>query len=147
MRATAIVQYAIQAWEEKDANALASYLSDDVICKQILPQSIGKAQLLAFMQAITTAFPDWSFNGHVLNEERLAEDSWSVLFVTGVTGTQTGDLILPTLPIIPATGMKIALPYRHLEYFVKGDTITAITADFSPNGLEEVLAQLGLELP
>ena len=147
MRATAIVQAAIHAWEEKDANALASYLSDDVICKQILPQPIGKAQLIAFMQAITTAFPDWSFNSHVLHEERLAEDSWSVLFVTEVTGTQTGDLILPTLPIIPATGMKIVLPYRHLEYFVTGDTITAITVDFSPNGLEEVLAQLGLELP
>lgn len=147
MLATALVQAAIQAWEEKDASTLASYLSDDIICKQILPQTIGKAQLLAFMQAITTAFPDWSFNGHVLNEERLAEDSWRVLFVTGVTGTQTGDLILPTLPIIPATGMKIALPYRHLEYLVTGDTITAITADFSPNGLEEILAQLGLELP
>ena len=147
MRATALAQAAIQAWEEKDANALASYLSDDVICKQILPQPIGKAQLIAFMQAITTAFPDWSFNSHVLHEERLAEDSWSVLFVTEVTGTQTGDLILPTLPIIPATGMKIVLPYRHLEYFVTGHTITAITADFSPNGLEEVLAQLGLELP
>src|SRR5947209_5531383 len=146
MRATAIVQAAIQAWEEKDANALASYLSDDLICKQILPQSISKAQLLALMKAITTAFPDWSFNGHVLHEESLAEDSWSVLYVTAVTGTQTGDLILPTLPIIPATGMKIALPYRHLEYLGTGDTITAISADFSPNALAEVLAQLGLEL-
>ena len=147
MRATALAQAAIQAWEEKDANALASYLSDDAICKQIFPQPIGKAQLIAFMKAITEAFPDWSFNSHVLHEESLAEQSWSVLFVTGVTGTQTGDLILPTLPVIPATGTKIALPYRHLDYFVKGDTITAITADFSPNGLEEVLAQLGLELP
>jgi hypothetical protein len=147
MRATAIVQAAIHAWEEKDANVLAPYLSDDVICKQILPQSIDKAQLLAFMQAITSAFPDWSFNGHILNEESLAENSWSVLFVTRVTGTHTGDLILPTLPVIPATGMKIALPYRHLVYLVIGDTITAITADFSPSGLEEVLAQLGMELP
>ena len=147
MRATAIVQNAIQAWEEKDTNVLASYLADDVICNQILPQSIGKAQLLSFMKAITTAFPDWSFNGHVLHEESLPEHSWSLLFVTAVTGTQTGDLILPTLPIIPATGMKIALPYRHLEYFGTGDTVTAISADFSPNGLEEVLAQLGLDLP
>jgi len=147
MRATAIVQAAIQAWEEKDANALASYLSDDVICKQILPQAIGKAQLLAFMKAITSAFPDWSFNSHILHEESLAEHRWSVLFVTRVTGMHTGDLILPTLPIIPATGMTIALPYRHLEYLVIGDTITAITADFSPSGLEEILAQLGMELP
>ena len=146
MHATAIVEAAVQAWEEHDANALASYLSDDVICRQLLPQAIGKAQLLDFMKAITHAFPDWSFNGHVLHEESLAEHSWSVLFVTSVTGTQTADLILPTLPVIPATGTKIALPYRHLEFLVTGDTITAITADFSPNGLEEVLAQLGLEL-
>ena len=95
----------------------------------------------------TVAFPDWSFNGHVLDEESLAERSWRVLFVSAVTGTQTGDLILPPLPIIPATGTKIALPYRHLEFLVIGDTITAIAADFSPSGLEEVLAQLGLELP
>ncbi len=147
MRPTAIVQNAIKAWEEKDANALASYLSDDVLCQHILPQTIGKAQLLAFMDALTTAFPNWSFNGHVLHEESLAEHSWSVLLVTRVTGTHTGDLILPTLPVIPATGMTIALPYRHLEYLVTGDTITAITADFSPSGLEEVLAQLGMELP
>jgi hypothetical protein len=147
MRATAIVQAAMQAWEEHDANALASYLSDDVICEQILPQSIGKEQLLAFMKAITSAFPDWSFNGHVLHEKSPAERKWSVLFVTAITGTQTADLILPTLPVIPATGMKIALPYRHLVFLVTGDTITAITADFSPSGLEEVLAQLGLELP
>jgi ketosteroid isomerase-like protein len=104
MRATAFVQAAMQAWEEHDANALASYLSDDVICKQILPQTIGKAQLLAFMKAITNAFPGWSFNGHVLHEKSLAEHSWSVLFVTAVTGSQTADLILPTLPAIPATG-------------------------------------------
>jgi hypothetical protein len=147
MRATAIVQHAIQAWEGKNADALASHHADDLICTHILPQAIDKTQLLALMQAITTAFPDWSFNGHVLHEESLVEESWSVLYVTAVTGTQTGDLMLPTLPIIPATGMKIALPYRHLEYFGTGDTISAIRADFSPNLLEEVLGQLGLKLP
>ena len=146
MQASTIVQNAIQAWEGKDARELASYLSDNLICRQILPESIGRAQLLDFMNAITTAFPDWSFNGHILHEKSLSEHNWSVLFVTAVTGTQTADLILPTLPIIPATGAKIALPYRHLEFLVTGDKITAITADFSPSGLDEVLAQLGLEL-
>ena len=146
MNATTLIQTAISAWEEHDADALASCLSDDVTCTQILPQSVGKAQLITFMQAITQAFPDWSFNGHVLDEERLAEQSWRVIFVTAVTGTQAGDLILPPLPIIAATGRKIALPYRHLEFIVTGDKITEISADFSPSGLEEVLAQLGLEL-
>jgi hypothetical protein len=146
MQATTIVQAAIQAWEEHDATALASCLSDDVICQRILPQSIGKAQLLSFMKALTTAFPDWSFNGHVLDEESLAERSWRVLFFSAVTGTQTGDLILPPLPIIPATKRKIALPYRHLEFLVTADRITQISADYSPSGLDEILAQLGLEL-
>ncbi len=99
------------------------------------------------MRAITSAFPDWSFDSHILHEENLSERSWSVLLITRVTGTHTGDLILPALPVIPATGMKIALPYRHLIFLVTGDTITSITADFSPSGLEEVLAQLGMELP
>ena len=147
MHATAIVQNAIQAWQEKNADALASYLAVDLICTRILPQSIDKTQLLALMKATTTAFPDWSFNGHALNEKCLAKESWRVLYVTAVTGTQTGDLILPTLPIIPASGMKIALPYRHLEYLITGNTIAAITADFSPSALEEVLAQLGRDLP
>jgi hypothetical protein len=82
-----------------------------------------------------------------LHEEREADQSWSVLFVTAVTGTQTGDLILPTLPIIPATGRKIALPYRHLGFLGIGNTITEITSDFTPDVLEEILAQLGLDLP
>ncbi len=112
----AIVQAAIKALEEKNVNAFASHLSDDLICRQILPQTEGKAQLLSFVNSLTTAFPGLSFNGHILHEEREADQSWSVLFVTAVTGTQTGDLILPTLPIIPATGRKIALPYRHLGF-------------------------------
>ena len=147
IHATDLVQAALRAWEEHDADALASYLSDDVICKQIFPQPIGKAQLIAFMQAITTAFPNWSFNGHVLDQEKLTESSWRVLFVIVVTGTQTGDLVLPPLPVIPATGTSITLPHRRLQFFVIDDTIRLITADFSPSGVEEVLMQLGLELP
>ena len=143
----AIVQTAIQAWEAKNTSAFASYLSDDFICQHILPQTADKAQLLTYMNALATAFPDWLFNGHALYEEHVMEDAWRVLFVTAITGTQTGDLILPSLPIIPATGRKIALPNRHLEFFISHDYITAITSDFSPNGLEEVLAHLGLELP
>jgi len=147
IHATDLVQATLRAWEERNARALASYLSDDVICKQIFPQPIGKAQLIAFMQAITTAFANWSFNGHVLDQEKQAERSWSILFVTAVTGTQTGDLVLPSLPVIPATGTSITLPYRHLRFLVTNNTITMITADFSPSGIEEVLAQLGMQLP
>jgi hypothetical protein len=147
MPATALAQDATKVWESKNASALASYLSDDVVCLGFLPQPLDKAQYIDLMKAVTTAFPDWSFNGHVLNEQPFTEHSQRVLVTTLVTGTHTGDLILPDLPIIPATGTKIALPNRHLEYIVTDNTITTIRADFSPTLLGEVLAHLGMVLP
>jgi hypothetical protein len=146
-RATALVLGAIRAWEERDTSSLASSLSDDLTCERMLPQRAGKAQLLDVMNALMTAFPDWSFNARVPNAEPLAERGWNILIATVVTGTQGGSLVLPGLAEIPATGRKIALPYRHLEFLVSGDSVLAISADFSPNLVEEVLAQLGIKLP
>ena len=91
--------------------------------------------------------PDWSFHAHFLYERPLKGQGQSVLFVTQITAMHTGDLVLPDLPVIPPTGTKISLPYRHMEYFVTGETITALMADFSPNALEEILAQMGMVLP
>lgn len=143
-----IAKAAMRAWESKDADDLASLLSNDFACRGFLPQQpIQKAQYIDFMQAIMTAMPDWSFHEHFLNEGPLTKQGERVFFVTQITATHTGDLILPDLPIIPSTGTKISLPYRHLEYFVQEGTITTITADFSPNALEEILAQMGMVLP
>jgi SnoaL-like domain len=147
MNATELAKAAIRAWELKEANNLDSCLSDDFVCRGLLPQPVEKAQYIDFMQAIMTAMPDWTFHAHFLHEKPLTRQSQSVLFVTQITATHTGDLILPDLPIIPATGTKISLPYRHLDYLVTGETITALTADFSPNALEEILAQMGMVLP
>jgi hypothetical protein len=98
------------------------------------------------MQAIMMAMPDWSFHERLIDEGPVTEQGERVFFVTQITAMHTGNLMLPDLPIIPPTGTKIALPYRHLEFFVKEETITTITADFSPNALEEILAQLGMVL-
>ena len=147
MNTTDLAIAAIRAWESKDAESLVSYLSDDFVCRGLLPQPAQKAQYINFMQAIMTAMPDWSFHEHILDEGPETEKGERVFFVTQITATHTGDLILPDLPIIPATGTKISLPYRHLDYLVTGETITTLTADFSPNALEEILAQMGMVLP
>jgi hypothetical protein len=147
MGVIAITQTAINAWESGDANGLASCLSDDVVCQGFLPQPVDKKQYIDFMSAVMLAFPDWSFNEHVLDEAPFRESSQRVFYVTRITGTHTNELILPDLPVIPATGTKIALPLRHLEYIVTDNTIKMISADFTPNALEEILAQLGMVLP
>jgi len=137
----------MRAWESKDEIVLASLLSDDFSCRGLLPQPVQKVQYLGFMQAIMMAMPDWLFHDHFLDEGPVTEQGERVFFVTQISGTHTGNLILPDLPIIPPTGIKILLPYRHLECFVKEEAITTITADFSPNALEEILAQMGMVLP
>lgn len=147
MHATELATAALSAWESKDAESLNSYLSEDFVGRGLLPQPVQKAQYIDFMQAIMAAMPDWSFHEHLLEEGPVMGQGERVFFVTQITATHTGDLILPDLPIILPTGKKISLPYRHLEYFVKGKTIATITADFSPNALEEILAQLGMVLP
>ncbi len=147
MSATDIAKAAMQGWMSKDAGSLTSLLSNDFVCRGFLPQAVDKLQFIGFANAIMTAIPDWSFNEHFLHEHPFAEQSQEVLFVTSITGTHTGDLILPDLPIIPATGTKIKFPNRNLEYTITGDTITTITGNFSRNVLEELLAQLGMVLP
>jgi hypothetical protein len=147
MQARHLATATLRAWESKDEIVLASLLSDDFRCRGLLPQPVQKVQYLGFMQAIMIAMPDWLFHDHFLDEGPVTEQGERVCFVTQITGTHTGDLILPDLPVIPPTGTTIVLPYRHLEYFVKEEAITTITADFSPNALEEILAQMGMVLP
>jgi hypothetical protein len=147
MRALNLATATMRAWESKDEIVLASLLSGDFRCRGLLPQPVQKVQYLGFMQAIMMAMPDWSFHDHLLDEGPVTEQGERVFFITQITGTHTGDLILPGLPVIPPTNIKISLPYRHLEYFVKEEIITTITADFSPNALEEILAQMGMVLP
>ena len=147
MRVTKLAEAAMRAWEARDMEALASYLADDFVGRGFLPQPVRKAQYLDFIRAIMMAMPDWSFHDRLLDADPVTEQGERALFITKITGMHTGDLILPDLPVIPPTGTKISLPYRHLEYFVKGNTIMTLTADFSPNALEEILAQMGMVLP
>jgi SnoaL-like domain len=137
----------MRAWESRDWIVLPSLLSHDFVCRGFLPQPLDQAQFLDFVRAIMAAMPDWSFHDLFLNEGPMTEPGERVFFVTQITGTHTGDLILPDLPVIPPTGTKISLPYRHLEYFVKEEAVTTINADFSPTCLEEILAQMGMVLP
>ncbi len=42
MQATDLAKAAIRAWESKDVGGLASLLSDDFVCRGLLPQPIQK---------------------------------------------------------------------------------------------------------
>ncbi len=147
MSAKDVAKAAIQAWEANDAGRLASCLADSVIWYNLLPQPLGKQRIIAFMQAVMAAFPDWAFNAIFLNEHPVREQGMLAHFVIRITGTHRGDFFVPGLPRIPPSDTRIALPLRHLDVTVNDEQVTAIWTDFSPNGLEEILARLGMRLP
>src|SRR5947208_14970834 len=124
MQATALAQAAMEAWEPGGVNRLASLLSDDFVCWGVLPHPAQKVQYIDFVQAIITAMPDWSFHAHFLYERPLKGQGQSVLFVTQIMATHTHDLVLPDLPVIPPTGTKISIPYRHSAHPGTGSTYT-----------------------
>lgn len=109
MRAKDLADAALRAWEARNMKALASYLSDGFVGRGFLPQPIRKVEYLGFIQAIMMAMPDWSFHDRLLDEGPVTKQGERVFFITQITGTHTGDLILPGLPVIPPTGTKISL--------------------------------------
>ncbi len=147
MDALECAKVALKAWESNDVKSIESLLSDNFVGQGLFPQPIGKTQYINFMESMLKAIPDWSFNARILDKHPLGEQTDSVHILTQITGTHTGDLVIPTLPVIPATGTKLALPVRQMEYVVTGELIPTITTRFVPNEVEEILEQLGMTLP
>jgi SnoaL-like protein len=147
MPGTLLVKAAIAAWETSDVQRLSSCLSDDFLCWNLLPQLTGKQGFLHFMQAMMRAFPDWSWSANFLNEHATRDGRIRVHVAVRISGTHAGDLVLAGLPVIPPTGIRIALPPRHMHFTVNGELIDEVELDSKPNLLEEVLFALGMRLP
>lgn len=147
MKASLLVKTAITAWETSDVQRLASCLSEDFLCRNLLPQIVDKEVSLRFMQAMMRAFPDWSWSANLQGEHPTRGDRTRVHVATHISGTHSGDLILLGLPVIPPTGIRIALPLRRMHCTVHGDLIEEIDLENKPNVLEEVLLALGMRLP
>lgn len=147
MEAWGRVKTALAAWETGDVQRLASCLSDDFRCRNLLPQPVEKQEYLRFMQAMMQAFPDWSWSGNVQNEHTTREGKRRVHVATRISATHTGELVLFGLPVILPTGITMVLPLRRMHCTVNGNLIEEIDLEGKPDLLEEVLLALGMRLP
>lgn len=146
MNPVEVVQASILAWENNDPEALATCLADDFFCVGQMPQRLDKRQFVDYMKAMMRAFPDWKFNHNIVN----TQDNEFVEVNVHITGTNTGEIIIPGLPPILPTGKAIALPQQDWEYDVRGDQIVFLTTNVfngSSIGLAAILEALGMELP
>ena len=140
-----VVQASMRAWENNDAEALAACLTDDFFCVGQMPEKLNNIQFVDYMKSMMRAFPDWKFNEHILNTQ-----GDRVEVNVAITGTNTGELVVPGLPPMLPTDKPIALPPRDWEYTIRGDQIAFIATNVfnQPGGsFAGILNQLGMALP
>jgi ketosteroid isomerase-like protein len=138
-----LARKALHASEGGDIATLSSMVTDDFQFLGVTPQALGKQEFLGFIQAMTTAFPDFKFN-----ETTASESGDTVTIKHKISGTHTGTFNVPGMPPIPATGKKFALPEEASVFTFQGGKATKYTAQPAPDGgLPGILKQLGVPMP
>lgn len=106
-------------------------------------RSMDKAQTLAFLSALYTAFPDWTYDNDP--PERQTDGSWGVKWRQG--GTHTATLALRGFPEVAATGKTVRIPEHYFYYRIE-DKIIEIRPDPVPGGAPRgIFEQIGVTLP
>jgi hypothetical protein len=126
-----------------DVNAAEAYLTPDAVAAGgVLPQPIPAAEAISIMSALNTAFPDLKFdiqNVTVKGTQATVQAIWS--------GTNNGELNMPGMPSIPATGKQVSVKDTYIVT-VQGDKVSRIEVD-SPTdgGIPAALDQIGVKVP
>ena len=126
-----------------NVNAAESYLTPDAVAAGgVLPQPIPAKEAIALMSALNTAFPDLTFdiqNVTVDGNQATVQAVWS--------GTNNGDLNMPGMPSVPATGKKVSVKDTYIVT-VQGDKVSRIEVNSpSDGGIPAALGQIGVAVP
>lgn len=133
------------AFEARDLDAVAGYLSDDFQFGGPTPEPIGKAQYIGLTKTMLVAFPDINYNARAISVEGDVIRTTSQL-----TGTHTADLDLTPMGmgVIPATGKSFSNPQEVGEMKVKdGKVVSWEIQRTKGGGLAGILGQIGVKPP
>lgn len=134
---------ALHASAAGDTATLSNLLSDDFQFIGATPQPMDKLGFFAFVQALHTAFADFTFH-----ETSASENDDTAAIRHTISGTHTGTFNVPGLPPIPATGRKFTLPEGVSIFTFKDGKATQCLDQAAPDsGLPSILRQLGVQLP
>src|SRR5690349_15093541 len=101
-----------------DVNAAELYLTADATAAGgVLPQPIPAKEAISLMSALNTAFPDLKFdiqNVTANGNQATVQVVWS--------GTNNGDLNMPGMPSVPATGKQVSVKDTYIVT-VQGDRV------------------------
>ena len=126
-----------------NVNEAESYLMPDAVAAGgILPQPIPAKEAMALMSALNSAFPDLKLeiqNVTVKGNQATVQAVWG--------GTNNGDLNMPGMPSIPATGKQVSVKDTYVVT-VDGDKVSRIEVASPPDGgIPAALNQIGVKAP
>lgn len=145
MSAKGLVRTWMNALEEHDLAQAKELMAPNFVCEGVAPVPLDRDQFLAMHDALSRAFPDFSFNARNFDEPR----EGLVVPTISITGTHIGALQLPIpgAPRVPPTGRTVRLPNERPEYTVVNGKLAKIRLErVVGGGVLGILAQLGATL-
>jgi hypothetical protein len=127
----------------RDTKALMGMVTPDAMASGgVLPQPIPVTESIKVTEGLFSGFPDMKID--LLSV--MVNGNQATVKVK-MAGTQSGSLILPGFPPIPASGKKVSVLDGYIVT-VQGDKISHFEVD-SPagGGIPGMMAQLGVQMP
>lgn len=138
----ALTRY-MEGLKTQDVGQIASTFADDIRFVTS-SRTMGRDEIVAFLTALYSGFPDWSYE-HELPRQ-LGDGSWAVRWKQG--GTHTGRLEFSGFPGVDPTGKQVSIPEHDFFYRLEDGKLVEIRPDPIPGGAPRgIFEQIGVELP
>jgi hypothetical protein len=126
-----------------DIGMIGDSFADDITF--VTPvRTMERDDILAFLTALYSAFPDWHYDNDPPFES--APNTYGVTWRQG--GTHRGRIEFPGFPGVDATGKTVQIPEQQFYYRVDESGLHEIRPDPSPGGAPRgIFEQIGVELP
>jgi predicted ester cyclase len=123
---------------EEDPERAAEYLTEGFTFTGAIPEPLSKDAFLSFARVMRRAFPDWRYNAGDVVEERD-----SARAKVRMTGTHSGELVLPYADPLAPTGQRVELPEETLEFTFEGGRISRIRlGELADGGAPDLVSRL-----
>jgi predicted ester cyclase len=137
-----LIRDSLEAFNARDEARAFKDFAPDIVITGFTPQPIGLEQFKAMNNANLMAFPDWHFD-----IKSIETQGDQVAVNIQASGTQNGDLDIPGMMSLPASGKKVSAPDRFICTVGPDMKLHRMDFDSPPGGgFGGILHQLGVDM-
>ena len=140
--AAVLMEY-VKGLETHDVDKVATTVSDELLFISAT-RILGKADFLAMLNALYTAFPDWHYEYDGVEDR--GQDNFAIKWRQ--SGTHTGAWALPGMESIAPTQKRVKIPPHYFYYRVVDSKLKIIFPEPIVGGAPRgILEQIGVTVP